>query len=168
MLFFCLGLCLIASKTVYEALAFIPLSVLGYAIDNNLMGAHGWSHVRVLAQKTSDDKMLDKTRRRVGLMEKAHKMRMKPKTQGSPEDILSVDLMGVEKGPAVDGMDDEEELYPDFIKRYTRLKWEFLRTHCASVSFPQTYSIQTAQGKNFVAPNHHYSLKIENETPEKA
>jgi hypothetical protein len=31
--------------------------------------------------------------------------------------------MGVENDPAVDGMDEEEELSPDFIKRYTRLKW---------------------------------------------
>jgi hypothetical protein len=130
MLFFCmgLGLGLIASKTMSEAFSFRPLSVLGYAIDNNLLGAHGLSCVRVLAQKTSDDKMLDKIKRRVGQMEKAQKMKMKPKTQVSPEVVLPVDLMGVENGPAVDGMDEEEELSPDFIKRYTRLKWECLIT----------------------------------------
>jgi hypothetical protein len=55
---------------------------------NNLLGAHGLSYVRILAQKTSDDKMLDKIRRRVGQMEKAHKMRMKPKTQASPEVVV--------------------------------------------------------------------------------
>jgi hypothetical protein len=60
MLFFCMGLGLISFKTMSEALSFRPLSVLGYAIDNNLLGAHGWSRVRVLAQKTTDDKMLDK------------------------------------------------------------------------------------------------------------
>jgi hypothetical protein len=58
-----------------EVLAFRPKSVLGYAIDNNLLDAHGWSRVHILAQKTSDDKMLDKIRRRVGQMEKAHKLR---------------------------------------------------------------------------------------------
>jgi hypothetical protein len=128
MLFFCMGLGLIASKTISEALTFRLLSVLGYAIDTNLLGAHGWSRVRILAQKTSDDKMLDKIRRRVGQMEKAHKMRMKPKTQASPEVVVPGDLMGVEKGLAVDGMDEEEELSPDFIKRYRRLKWECPRT----------------------------------------
>jgi hypothetical protein len=35
--------------------------------------------------------------------------------------------MGFEKGPAVDGTDEEEELSPDVIKCYTRLKWECLR-----------------------------------------
>jgi hypothetical protein len=77
MLFFRMGLGLIASKTMSEALSLRPLSVLGYAIDNNLLGAHGWSRVWVLAQNTSDDKMLEKIKRRVGQMEKAHKMRMK-------------------------------------------------------------------------------------------
>jgi hypothetical protein len=118
MLFFCMGLGLIASKTMSDALSFRPLSVLRYAIDNNLLGAHGWSHVRVLAQKTSDDTMLDKIKRRVGQMEKAHKMRMKPKIRASPEVLVPVDLMGVENDPAVDGMDEEEELSPDFIKHY--------------------------------------------------
>jgi branched-subunit amino acid transport protein len=69
MLFFCMSLGLIASKTMSEALSFIPLSVLGYAIDNNLLGAHGWSRVQVLAQKTPDDRMLEKIKRRVGQME---------------------------------------------------------------------------------------------------
>jgi hypothetical protein len=36
--------------------------------------------------------------------------------------------MGVEKVPAVDGTYEEEEISPDFIKRYTQLKWECLRT----------------------------------------
>jgi hypothetical protein len=125
---FYMGLGLIASKTISEALTFIPISVLGYAIDNNLLGAHGWSRVRILAQKTSDDKMLDKIRRCVGQMGKAHKIRMKPKTQASQEVVVPGDLMGVKKGPTVDGMDEEEELSPDFIKRYKRLKWECLRT----------------------------------------
>jgi hypothetical protein len=128
MLLFCMVLGFIASKTMSEALTFRPLSVLGYAINNNLLGAHGWSHVRILAQKTSDDKMLEKIKRHVGHMEKAHKMRMKPKTQASPEVVVSVHLMGVEKVPDMDGTDEEEELSPDFIKRYTRLKWECLRT----------------------------------------
>jgi hypothetical protein len=128
MLFFCMGLGLIASKTMYEALSFRPLSVLGYAIDNNLLGDHGWGRVRVLAQKISDDKMLDKIKRCVVQMEKAHKMRMKPKIRASPEVLVPVDIMGVENDPAVDGMDEEEELSPDFIKRYMRLKWECLRT----------------------------------------
>jgi hypothetical protein len=81
---FFVGLGLIASKTMSEDLAFIPQSVIGYAIDNNLLGAHGWSHVRILVQKTLDDKMLDKIRRHVGQMKKSNKIRMKPKTQASP------------------------------------------------------------------------------------
>jgi hypothetical protein len=80
----------IASKTMFEALSCRPLSVLGYAIYNNLLGAHGWSHVRVLAQKTSDDKMLDKIKRRVGQMDKAHKVRMEPKIQASPGVLVLV------------------------------------------------------------------------------
>jgi hypothetical protein len=122
MLFFCMGLGLIASKTMSEALSFRPLSFIGYAIDNNLLGAHGRGSVRVLAQKTSDNNMLVKIKRRVGQMEKAHKMRMKPKIRASPEVLVPVDLMGVDNDPVVDGMDEEEELSPDFIKRYTRLK----------------------------------------------
>jgi hypothetical protein len=47
-------------------------------MDNNLLGAHGWSRIRILAQKILDDKMLENIRRRVGQMEKAHKMRIKP------------------------------------------------------------------------------------------
>jgi hypothetical protein len=68
-----------ASKTMSKALSCRPLSDLGYDIYNNLLGAHGWSPVQVLAQKTSDDKMLDKIKRRVGQMEKAHKVRTEPK-----------------------------------------------------------------------------------------
>jgi hypothetical protein len=128
MLFFCMGLGSVASKTISDALTFRPQSVLGYAIDNNLLGAHRRSRIRILAQKTSDNKMLDKIRRRVGQMEKAHKIRMKPKTQDSTEVVVPGDLMGVDKGPAVESMEEEEELSPDFIKRYTRLKWECLRT----------------------------------------
>jgi hypothetical protein len=70
-----------------EALPFRPQSVLGYDIDNNLLGAHGWSRVHILAQKISDDKMFDKIRRRVGKMEKAHKLRMKPKTEDATEGV---------------------------------------------------------------------------------
>jgi hypothetical protein len=61
-------------------------------------------------------------------MEMAHKMRMKPKTQSSQEIVVPVDIMGVNKGPAVDGTDEEEDISPSFIKCYTRLKWECLRT----------------------------------------
>jgi hypothetical protein len=71
-----------------EAFLFRPQSVLGYAIYNNLLGAHGLSRVRVLAQKTSDNKMLDKIKRRVGQMGKAHKVRMEPKIQASPEVLV--------------------------------------------------------------------------------
>jgi hypothetical protein len=60
--------------------------------------------------------MLDKIRRHVGQMEKARKMIMKPKTQASPEVVVPGDIMGVEKVPAVDGTDEEDELSPDFIK----------------------------------------------------
>jgi hypothetical protein len=63
MLLFCMVLGLVASKTMYEALTFRTQSVLGYAIENNLLGAHGWSCVRILSQKTSYNKMLDKIRR---------------------------------------------------------------------------------------------------------
>jgi hypothetical protein len=57
-------------------------------------------------------------------MEKAHKMRMKPKTEASPEVVVPGDLMRVKKDPAVDSMEEEEEeLSPDSIKGYTRLKW---------------------------------------------
>jgi hypothetical protein len=72
--------------------------------------------------------MIDKIKKRVGQMEKAHKMRKKPKIRASPEVLVPVDLMGVKNDPAVDDMDEEEELSPDFIKHDTRLKWECLRT----------------------------------------
>jgi hypothetical protein len=41
--------------------------------------------------------MLDKIRRHVGQMEKAHKMRIKPKTEAGPEFVVPGDLMGVRK-----------------------------------------------------------------------
>jgi hypothetical protein len=66
MLFFCMGLGLIASKKMSEALSLRPLSVLGYDIDNNMLGAHACSRVRVLAHKTLDDRMLEKIKRCVG------------------------------------------------------------------------------------------------------
>jgi hypothetical protein len=88
MLFFCMGLGLIPSKTMSESLAFRPKSVLEYVIDNNLLGAHGWSRICILAQKTLNDKMLDKIKRWVGQMEKAHKIRMKPKSQAGDEGVV--------------------------------------------------------------------------------
>jgi hypothetical protein len=66
-------------------------------------------------------------------------MRMKPKIRASPEMLVPVDLMGVENVPAVDGMDEEEELSPEFIKRYTRLKWECLRTGVSLAVFQYPY-----------------------------
>jgi hypothetical protein len=116
MLSFSMDLGLVASKTMSDALAFRTQSVLRYAIINNLLGAHGWSRVWILAQKTSGNNMFDNIRRLVGQMEKAHKMRMKPKTQASTEVVVPGDLMGVEKGPAVDSMEEEEDISPDFIK----------------------------------------------------
>jgi hypothetical protein len=88
MLLFCMGLGLIASKIMSEALAFGPKAVLRYAIDDNLLEAHGWSLVRVLVHKTSYDKMLDKIRRRVGQLEKAHRVRMEPKSHAGPEGVV--------------------------------------------------------------------------------
>jgi hypothetical protein len=106
MLLFCMGLGLIASKTMSEALSFIPLSILGYAIDNNLLGAHGRSRVWVLAQKTSDDRMLEKIKRRVGQMEKAHKMRMKPRVRTLADVSVPIYTMEFENDPAVEDMDE--------------------------------------------------------------
>jgi hypothetical protein len=74
MLFFCMGLGLVSAKTMSEVLVFRPQSVLGYATDNNLLEAHGWSRVSILAQKTSYDKMLANIRRRAVHTEKAHKI----------------------------------------------------------------------------------------------
>jgi hypothetical protein len=122
-----MSLGLFAAKKMADDLAFRPQSVLGYAINNNLLGAHGWSRVRILVQKTSDKKMLEKIRRRVGQMEKAHKMGMEPNTDADPEVMVPGNLNGDEKGPAVDSMEEEEELFPEFIKCFTRLKWECLR-----------------------------------------
>jgi hypothetical protein len=43
MLLFCMGLVLVAAKTMSEALAIRPQSVSGYNIYNNLIVSHGWS-----------------------------------------------------------------------------------------------------------------------------
>jgi hypothetical protein len=94
MLLLCMGLGLVATNTLSEALTFIPQSVLRYAIDNNLLDTHGWSRVRILAQKTSDIKMLDKIRRRGGQIKKAHKLRMKPKSQAGTEGVVPVNPNG--------------------------------------------------------------------------
>jgi hypothetical protein len=85
MIFFCMGLGLIPAKTMSESLAFRSKSVWEYNIDNNLLEAQGWSRVRILVQKTSADKMLDKIKRWVEQMEKSHKIRMTSKFQAGPE-----------------------------------------------------------------------------------
>jgi hypothetical protein len=85
MLFFCMVWVSLHLELCMWPYHLDPLSVLEYAIYNNLLGAHGWSRVRVLAQKTSDDKKLDKIKRRVAQMEKAHKVWIEPKIQASPE-----------------------------------------------------------------------------------
>ena len=126
--FFCLGLGLIAAKTMSEALVFNPKAVLGYAIDNNLLEAHGWRRVRVLAQNTSDDKMLAKIRRRVGQLEKAARERMEPRPKVGVKGEVPVQSEDDKAGSCDDSTDDEEELTPEFITRFTRLKWECLRT----------------------------------------
>jgi hypothetical protein len=79
MIFFCIGMALITSKIMSDALSFRTLLLLVYAVDNNLLGTHGWSRERVLEQKTSDDRILEKIKRRVGQMEKVHNMRMSPR-----------------------------------------------------------------------------------------
>jgi hypothetical protein len=84
--------------------------------------------VWVLAQKTSDDRMLEKIKMRVGQMEKAHKMRMKPRVRTLPGGLIPIDTMECENDPAVEDMDEEEELTPDFMQCYTWLKWECLTT----------------------------------------
>jgi hypothetical protein len=122
-----MGLGMVAVKTMYEALPFIPQSFLGYAIDKNILGSHGWSHVRILAQKTSDYKMLNKIKRRVGQMENSNKIIMKPKKEAALEVVVPGNPKGGEKGPAADSMEEEEELSPEFIKHFTWLKWECLR-----------------------------------------
>jgi hypothetical protein len=71
--------------------------------------------------------MLDNIRRWVGHLEKAHRIRMKPKSQAGTEGVVPVNPNGG-GGPDADSMEEEEELSPEFIKRFTRLKWECLRT----------------------------------------
>jgi hypothetical protein len=85
LLLFCMGLGLIASKTISEALLFNPKAILGYDIDNTLLGAHGWSQVHILVHNTSGDKILDNTRRQVGRLENAAWERMQPKSQAGNE-----------------------------------------------------------------------------------
>jgi hypothetical protein len=128
LLLFCVGLGLIVTKTMSEALIFNPKAVLGYDIDNNLLEAHGWSRVSVLAQKTSYDNLLDKIRRRVGQLKKASRERMEPKPQAGTEGAVPASPKDDTPGFYEDSMDDEEDLTPEFIRRFTLLKWECLRT----------------------------------------
>jgi hypothetical protein len=111
-----------------EALAFIPHSVFGYAIATNLLGTHGWIRVRIVAQKTSDNKMLDKIRRCVGQIEKAQKMRMTPKTEASPEAVVPGDLMGLRRVLLWIPWKNKRIYLLFFFKSYTWFKWECLRT----------------------------------------
>jgi hypothetical protein len=62
-------------------------------------------------------------------LEKAHKIRMKPKSQDGTEGVVSGNHK-VKKGPDEYSMEEEEELFPEFIKRFKHfilLKWECLR-----------------------------------------
>jgi hypothetical protein len=55
-------------------------------------------------------------------------MRMKPRVRTLADVSVPIDTMEFDNYPAVEDMDEEEELTPDFMQRYTRLKWECLRT----------------------------------------
>ena len=136
---------MVLKKTMTEALSISPKAVMGYAIDNNLLGAHGWGRVRVLVQKTSDEKMLDKIKRRVGQLEKAAKARMDPKSIAqrvkdararkdpmSPTlpdgSRLKGTLIGNDSSTGVVDKQSDDADSPDFLKTFTKLKWECLRT----------------------------------------
>jgi hypothetical protein len=162
-----MGLGLIAAKTMSESLAFRPKSVWEYAIENNLLGAHGWSRVCILAQKTSDDKMLEKIKRRVGQIENSHKIRMTPKSQAGPEG--AVPCSPKEGGSNVDGRRRRAlyQIYQTFHMVEMVMSENRSLAGCDSVSFPKTSPIQTAEGGFVDASNCYYSLKTENETPEK-
>jgi hypothetical protein len=69
--------------------------------------------------------MLEKIKRHVVHMEKSHKMRMNPRVQTLPGVPVPIDTM-----------EFENELTPDFMQRYTRLKWECLTTG-VSLAVPQ-------------------------------
>jgi hypothetical protein len=112
-----MGLGLIFYKTMSE-----DKVVLGYAIDNNLLEAHGWSRVCVRAQKTSDDKIIDKIRRQMGQLENATREIMEPKSHIGTKGVVPGSPKGDKTGPDGDSMDQEEELSPEFIKRFTCLK----------------------------------------------
>jgi hypothetical protein len=79
--------------------------------------------VQAFVQNTSDDKMLAKTKRRVGQMEKAARERMATISHN----FAKVRVVSGRTGTVVDIMDTEEEISPDFIKCITWLKWECLR-----------------------------------------
>jgi hypothetical protein len=66
--------------------------------------------------------MLDKIRRHVRQLEKAHKIRMKPKSQAGTKWAVPGNPNG--GGPDADSIEEEEELSPEFIKRFIQLKWE--------------------------------------------
>jgi hypothetical protein len=114
--------------------------------------------------------MLDRIRRRARQMKKAHSKRMKLTTEAGPEVVVPGNPKGGEKGPALDFMGEEEDISPEFIKCFTRLKWECPKREshwmCFSILF-QKSPTQTAEGTFVVAPNCHYSPKKEKGTSKK-
>jgi hypothetical protein len=64
--------------------------------------------------------------------------------------------MGVEKIPAMDSMEEEEDISPDFIKRYTCLKWECLRTGVSLdvIQYPFTKPLIYKQQNIFLLFHH--------------
>jgi hypothetical protein len=54
-------------------------------------------------------------------MEKAHKMRIKPRVRTLPGVLVPIDTMEFENDPALEDMDEEEELTPEFMEGYIRL-----------------------------------------------
>jgi hypothetical protein len=49
-------------------------------------------------------------------------MRMKPRVRTLADILVPIHTMEFENDPAVEDMDEEEELTPDFMQRYTWLK----------------------------------------------
>jgi hypothetical protein len=157
-LFFCLDVGLIVSNTLKEAFHFDRVVVMGCDIGNNLLECRGWRSVRKLVQHTTNVDLISRIKRRVGQMKQYEKNRRSKQNKNDDsdyEDDKSNDENSSNDSTTYQDMDEtieleeEEDLSLDFMKKFTRLKWNCI-THGLSEAalechFPKSYIYKKLQ-----------------------
>ena len=128
LLTFLIGVALV-NKTLKQVLVFDKKAVMGYAIDNNLLDCHGWKSVRRLVQKTTDDNLISRSKRRVGQLQlEERKRRLKRQDNKDSGSSSASDSDSTNKDKYVDIQEEkDDDLTPEFMKKFIRLKYDCLK-----------------------------------------